>query len=279
MLDPQWPSGIIPPAEYHDGDRLILDELEEFFAQKHNCYALILPSGRAAISLILKVHGINRSHTVFAPKWSSACVWDVIGKYANPTIETKGADVVIAVHKYAQIKTTSEKTLVIEDSCDNLITDNATLFPNDGVAEIISLPKIMGIYSGGLLLTRDKNLFNEGAKLNREFSEFNKYQGELKYQAAIGEPDKFTTYYSLEYNNFAPDDTLLRTIKNELQSIQKNAALISQRLKENNIPETGRLPPVITGKSKTMKHLNMSDSLDTPVWKKIGIIPVHFGAP
>ena len=53
------------------------------------------------------------------------------------------------------------KTIIIEDSTDSIHLNKKSLFLNtNSKFEVVSLPKIISSYSGGLIYTKDKLFYN-----------------------------------------------------------------------------------------------------------------------
>ena len=147
----QWPTPILQTSfkeKIYSFDRLYgrIKKIELFFEEIFSMPTLLLPSGRACISAVLKINNISRENIVWAPKWSSHCVWNNITYFSTPSISLKDhPNVFLNVHKwgYTHYLNTEynncEKCIVIEDSVDSLIDEKYALFPNNGDYEIISL--------------------------------------------------------------------------------------------------------------------------------------------
>ena len=83
--DYQWPESAFKKNFIKIADdNVSLEYIEKYFSELINAQAYLFPSARSALSAILKFKNINRSHTLFAPKWSSHCVWDILARYGNP---------------------------------------------------------------------------------------------------------------------------------------------------------------------------------------------------
>src|SRR5262249_52346147 len=150
MNDYQWPDPVLKSNDKYLADdrserKKLAIGIEEHFRKIFDVEVILVPSGRAAIAILLKYLNINRSHTVFTPKWTPPCVINAVARFGNPnTIYTKDCNVAIVPHKWGQVARFSEKccAFVIEDSVDSIITSPEALFPNCGEVEIISLPKV-----------------------------------------------------------------------------------------------------------------------------------------
>jgi putative PLP-dependent aminotransferase (TIGR04422 family) len=303
--DLQWPCGLLPVplfiADDNESLRLELRDRVECWLSKYwqtNC--MVMPSGRAAISLVLRYLDIGRGHTVFAPRWSSHCVWDVLGRFGNPTcVCPQNADVVLAVHKYARpthYRSASGPT-VIEDACDALLPRGKIAFPNDGRFGVVSLPKVAGTWTGGVLAIRDEA---DAVRLRRmragiPYNGISRIQGEKRWLSAKGKLRRCEDWAACEYANVHPDLTSLQFLHGNLQwALEANARTISKRLKALlNSPltaaaerclETGWLPPVLpVEEMKNMqypllkRHLSLSDDGNDPAFRPCYLIPLHFG--
>ena len=162
MLDQdyQWPSSSLNYFKNNndfssESVEKLINKIEDFFSQQYDCYVCLMPSGRSSISIILRYLNFTRSKTVFIPKWSSNCLYSSIGPYSNVSTDLIDPDLILVNHKWGygyQLHQDYSKKIIIEDSVDTIHLDNSSLFQNNGIAEIISLPKIIGSFSGGLIL-------------------------------------------------------------------------------------------------------------------------------
>lgn len=303
MKDYQWPHAIFAPKEKYHADRsrrerdILTRDIESFFAEKFGTEAILVSSGRSAVSLLLRLRGINRSHIVYVPKWTSTCMFDAIGHVSNPsTIYSDECDVIVAVHKWGKTVRFDKrpKGYVIEDSVDSLINDPSALFPNDGAVEIFSLPKILGTYTGGIIAVRDNSLAAEIRRaLRGADEELARYQSKLRFEAAKGKDTKFVSWLHMEYLNFALDYHALTHIRNALPRYEENRKCIERRLgkvKEAFVDievSPGRLPPLIPlekakypikdGTDVMARHYSWSGRIEKPEYKEAYLIPLHFG--
>jgi putative PLP-dependent aminotransferase (TIGR04422 family) len=298
-----WPMGAVAPPEQptpHDPPRraMLHDRLDEYFTRRIGHPAIVMSSGQAAISLALRFYNVNRGHTIFASRWSSHCVWNVTGRYGNPTSSTPAsADVVLAIHRYGFVELCPPQTSrpVIEDSCDSFVTDGRHLFPNGGDFEIVSVPKVSGIYSGGLLIARTAELADRIKPATREFGAVNEYAGLQRYLGQSGKGPPFCDPNVLEWQNFCPDLTVLQAIEANLDAFDRNRKTIELRLSYLARHATrlldlarplsdGRLPPVLpiplrgsAPEGVLVRHCNRSNSLDRPDYVPCALVPLHFG--
>ena len=64
----------------------------------------------------------------------------------------------------------------------DLLKDKNDLFENKGDFEIISLPKIIGSVSGGIVITKDKNFYEYAKKEQIKNKELGQYQSRCKFE-------------------------------------------------------------------------------------------------
>jgi putative PLP-dependent aminotransferase (TIGR04422 family) len=303
MTDYQWPrpQSDLPPFEWDsdDGERRdAITAVESFFRERLGADAIFVPSGRAAISMVLEAHGIGRGDVVFAPKWSSTCIWDAIRRRANPTVSlTDDCDCVLAVHKWGRTYSVTDESssLVIEDSVDSLFTNDATLFPNDGCCEIISLPKVIGSYGGGIVMTADAALADSLREQQGRNPDFGRRQSHLRYRAATRDSTGLDAWTFKETENRYVDVNLARHVRRCLDNYQRNHDIIERRLAhveshaQLSTPSVsdGRLPPVLAfereqhpsalPESLMVRHDNRAFELDDPTYREVYLLPLHFG--
>jgi putative PLP-dependent aminotransferase (TIGR04422 family) len=280
MIDNQWPYPKINSTDIFNTNIdssdcvKLTSEIENYFKKIFDTEVILVPSGRAAISILLTYFNINRSHTVFAPKWTSHCVWDIVTRLANPITEFKAdCDLAIAVHKWGKIEKFSNTVTskIIEDSVDSIISSPKTLFPNNGDVEIFSLPKIIGSYTGGLIVVKVKKIadaIRESIKYNYELGS---YQSKLRFDYCQDKNNGFEAWEHCEHRNTTVDYNGLISIKNKLPNFEIN----------NN-----RLPPLITLETKKYKEtknanlmtrfFNVNCYLDKPDYRKGYLLPLHF---
>jgi putative PLP-dependent aminotransferase (TIGR04422 family) len=254
-----------------------------------------VPSGRSAISIILRTNGLSRGDSVFAPRFSSNCVWDAISHTADPCNHFHPeVDAAIAVHKWGQVHKFSEDNdfLIIEDSVDSLFISNDTLFPNGGRYEVVSLPKIIGSYTGGLILVRDSNDASKLSNLQADNAELGRYQSRLRFQSKRDSSSKFCKWRHLEHQNTYLDLNAVVNIKKCLDNYVVNRDIIQDRLieitKRTQIKyDPTRLPPLVAFSEYEnndnnvnillSRHVNRSKLLDKPMFQVASLLPIHFG--
>lgn len=301
MDDYQWPQPTFTSGDRYLTDRpsertTLVDAIEGYFKNIFGVEVILVPSGRAAITILLKYLGINRSHTVFTPKWTPPCVIDVVGRISNPnTIYTRHCDVAIVVHKWGQAVRFSEKSdaYLIEDSVDSIVTSSETLFPNLGNVEIFSLPKIIGSYTGGLIIVKTKQLADDIRASLIADDKLARYQSRLRYYSVKGIESGFHSWLhleskntSLDYNGLVHIHGCLRNFEVNSQVIVRRLTILKKRFKDIKIT-LGRLPPVIPldaerhpikkGAAVITRYYSGTGYIDEPNYRPAHIIPLHFG--
>ena len=290
MIDYQWPN---PLKGNRSSNFFSQSEIEFFFKEIFKKDVILVPSGRAALSIILNFYNISRKDKVYAPLWTSHCVWDVITRIANPsTVLNEDNDVVIAVHKWGEVekidKQEIKKSIIIEDSVDSIIEDNCSLFPNDGQFEIFSLPKIIGSFTGGLIVVKNTEDYIKIKSTISENLEFAKYQSRLRYGSSFGENEVYASWSDLEYKNTGLDEIALRSISENLENYLINSTVIKERI--TKVSERfdefkisfKRLPPVLTFDIERYKvnedsNFMIRNRKINGEYKKVYLLPVHFG--
>jgi putative PLP-dependent aminotransferase (TIGR04422 family) len=182
--------------------------IEEFFEEVYpNTYAVIMPSGRSALRLILHYSGLKRSDFFAIPKYSSHCIINSVGMVATPIqhIHDKTTQSII-FHQWGFTRKEPTLSVLIEDSVDSLIPKGGNVFPNDGRFEIISLTKVFGTFIGGLILCQNQH---DATKLKQQRDSTNILGQMHFYLRMAGQiSPKLYTYW----NNAEPLNTLIPTI-------------------------------------------------------------------
>jgi putative PLP-dependent aminotransferase (TIGR04422 family) len=300
VKDYQWPSFFIRSNQKYNIkyqkkiDLKLINELENYFQKYYGFKIILFPSARAGIASILRFLKIDRSKEVFVNKWVSYCIFNTLGKYTNISTNFKDPDVAIAVHKwgYKQIIPKKKNIKIIEDSVDSIIMNRNDLFENEGDFEIISLPKIIGSVSGGIVITKDIN-FYEYAKMEQiKNKELGQYQSRRKFEE-INKKKTFHSYFHHESTNTFLEYNALLNIAKCLKNFQINKNVISERQKyfKKKFNELtfrfDRLGPVIPLKYNLIKNHKLMNEhfllrrihknkykIDT--FKKVYLLPIHF---
>lgn len=292
MYIPTWPL----PQKYKFNNKKIkfikskLDLIENFFKKKYNSkYCVLTSSARVGIILTLKYKKFDRSKIVKIPKWSSHCLNNSIGFVSNIScISGNKINGELLVHHLGQSFRTKKKGLfVIDDSSDSLPKKKFKPYVNSNLSEVVSLPKIIGSYSGGIILTNNYNFYNYLKNYQNKNRELASIQSQKKYDCLVLKKKNFEWHYS-ELENFSLDFNTCENIYENLKNFEQNLVTIKKRkelLSRFEIKnDTYRYGPCIIMKynNKYKKifnsyHVNIYKSLDKQTFVKRHILPIHFG--
>ena len=290
-MDYQWPSYDFKSAEkvkscnYKSG----INHIEQFFSEKLDCYCVLTPSARSAISMYIRLKGLNRNACVQIPQWSSKCLYDAVTPYATPVLKNKNSELDIAVHKWGRLYKSKHASL-IEDSVDSLILDSKSMFFNKGEIGVFSMPKLIGSLSGGILSTKNTNIYSYFKSIQTENKAYGEKVADLRFNK------KSLLYWGdLEYINSYVDKRIVVDVLSNLENYefnisrtQRNLELYVHLLKFNldTVVSSGRLWPVLllpssqfkTGVEKNLMMRNFSTKYNTDnlFFEKMALIPVHF---
>ena len=93
-------------------------------------------------------------------------MFNTIGFYSNPTINLNDPDLFIfnnlwgVKQKIFEKVKLKKKVKLIDDSCDSILLNKSSIFPNNSEYEIFSLPKIIGSVSGGVVISKNKKFIS-----------------------------------------------------------------------------------------------------------------------
>jgi hypothetical protein len=232
--NPAWPIACEPinPKEFSINFELSNTvEVTEQFSERFGCDALVMPSGQAAIALAIKILGLGRGDAIHVPKWLAHCVWRAISGQTNASVSDHNCDAKLIVHHYGKINSISfaDHYNIIEDSVDSLYSQGSEIFAANGRFNVVSLPKTLGTYSGGLIFFArpadyqkaleiiDTNIAHENINgAQRRFDRFCLSQRNV-------DPDVN------EYRNFQTDTFLLRHITDALNTYNAKINIIRSR--------------------------------------------------
>lgn len=225
-----WPRPKLALSSVLSLKAITTSQIENFFnAIYPNAYAVLMPSGRSALRLILIYLGLKRPDLVSIPKYSSHCIINSVGLVATPiqhfTAETKQS---IVFHQWGYIRVIGSMSGIIEDSVDSLIPASGNLFPNDGRFEIISLPKVYGTLIGGLILCQHQR---DADKLRQFRDDSNLLSQKHFYLRLAGQ---FSSRLLAYWNNIEPlnTHTPLIGLRDIWRKIQNFDTLIDDRRKK-----------------------------------------------
>ena len=296
MLE-QWPK----PTSFKFNKSLIkptekeIQRIENFFVKKYSSkYALLMPSGRAAINLILNYFKFNRSNVVSVPKWTSGCLYSSIGSITNISVDNLDkSNCIIIVHKWGstfKLNIKKKKIIKIEDSADCLPNGLYKPFENNSNFEILSLSKIIGSYYGGIILTKDKLFYNHCKKFQTNNTLLSTAKLKKKYKESLKNNNTLSGYDETIYDSF--DGNLTANIIKNLKNFKLNINIIKNRQAyiKKIFPsfsfDKKRLGPVILFPQKKfvalkkileLKHFNFRKNLRSNNYEKCFILPIHFG--
>ncbi len=301
MIDYQWPTvKALPtyiPTSNWEACEGVYASIETALSKQFGVSAVLLPSARAGIASILEFYGVNRKHQVFAPQFSSHCVWDVISRFSNPTIAINSeTDILLAVHKWGYTNSFEVETnaQIIEDSVDTIIQDG-DVFPLHGEFEVLSLPKILGTYCGGVVLTNNKEYIKKIKNSRLDNKVLIAHQSEMKYKKQIGNLPPFTLPEHLEVSNRGLDLFGLEHIAAHLSNYDLNLKTIQNRIDRLNthfdqeVIKAGlsRLPCIFPARFSQFniakpelfmqRQFNCSCLLDGGQFEACWLLPLHFG--
>lgn len=299
IKDYQWPNFLISSKQKYliklekkDNSKLI-NELENYFEKYYGYKIILFPSARAGIASILRFLKIDRSNEVFVNRWVSHCIFTTVGRYTNITTVFKKPDVAIAVHKWGikQIITKKQNLKIIEDSVDTIVEKN-NLFPNNSDFEIVSLPKIIGSVSGGIIITKDANFYKFAKKEQVQNKKLGEYQSRRKFDD-VNKKKSFNTWLYHESTNTYLEYNALLNISKCLKNFQINKSVISERQKyfkkkyselAFKIDQLGPIIPIKYNLIKNHKLMNEhfllrnihKNKYKIDTFKKVYLLPVHF---
>ena len=246
-----------------------------------------MPSARAGIVLTLKYKNFNRSNIVQIPKWSSHCLYDSIGSISNVSCEALNSDCEIVVHTLGETTSIKNKNkFLIDDSSDSLPTDKFKSCLNSKISEVISLPKIIGTYCGGLILTKNESFYNFLKKSQNKNCKKAYTQSLKKYECIISKKKNFEWHYG-EATNFGLDFNTVENIYQNLKNFEKNKQLILKRkkifFKKEFQFDNFRIGPCLLLKydkkfSKFLdtRHISIYKNRKKIKYIKKSILPIHF---
>ncbi len=300
IKDYQWPSFFISSRQKYllnlekkDNTKLI-NTIESYFENYYGYKIILFPSARAGIASILRFLKIDRSNEVFVNRWVSHCIFNTVGRYSNITTVFKKPDVTLAVHKWGikQIITNKETSIIIEDSVDSIIVEKNELFPNNSEFELVSLPKIIGSVSGGIIITKNANFYEFAKKEQFQNKELGKYQSRRKFDD-VNKKKSFDTWLYhestntyLEYNSLSNIQKCLKNFKSNLNFISKRQKYFKEKF-NGLIFKIDRLGPVIPIKYNLIKDHELmkehfllrnihKNKYQIEAFTKVYLLPVHF---
>ena len=234
----QWPSGIFSPKYFDrvsnfEKNSLLKKEIEDFFTERFGYQSVLFPSARNAIYSLMLAKGITRLDRVYIPNFSSNCLYSIFGRCSSVSTDYNNQKIVLVNHKWGIINHTHANpntAVIIEDSCDSIITNESLVFPNGGDYQILSLPKIIGSISGGLILFRNRQDAII-AKLiqNQSISDNRNTQFKLKSKYYKNNMLSSSEWEHFEYSSQGLIRTELIHIIRNLEKLDQNFEIIQKR--------------------------------------------------
>ena len=237
----QWPSGMFGP-EYFDRitnsnkSMFIKKEIEDDFSERFGYRTMLFSSARNALYQLMLAKEITRSDKVYIPNFSSFCLYSIFGQCASVSTDYNNQKIVLVNHKWGITNSThanSDTAVIIEDSCDSIITEKSSVFPNSGDYQIISLPKIIGTTSGGLIIFRKSNdVILEKLIISRTSGSNRNNQFKLKSKYYKYNMSKFSEWEHFEYFFQGLSRPELIHIFKNLPKLDQNFEIIQSRRAE-----------------------------------------------
>ena len=276
-----------------------IKKIENFFKKKYRSkYALLFPSGRAAINSILKYHQIDRSKITNVPLWTSSCLLHALTSITNVSVKNKNTHCKIIVHKWGNTFKLKEKIkknqLLIDDSADCFPNKKFRPFENNSNFEILSLPKLIGSFGGGIILTNKKKFYTNSKKNpKKKYNFFAKKQSKRKFISSFINKDNLDWRY-YESFNISMDFNSVENIYQCLPNYDLNKNIILRRTKlvkrhfKNILNDEKRIGPCLIFNLKKynkfkklleIKNFDFSQIAFKEEYDKCLILPIHFGIP
>jgi len=262
--------------------------IENFFLKKYNSkYCVLVPSARVGIILTLKYKKFDRSKIFKIPKWSSHCLNNSIGYVTNITCTNNYVDGGLLVHHLGQsFRVKKNNFFIIDDSSDSLPHNNFKACFNSNLSEVISLPKIIGSFVGGIVLTNHKNFYFYLKNIQSKNIELATIQTQKKYNCLILKKKIFDWHYT-ELNNYSIDYNLCENVYENLNNFNKNLSIIKKRRELFSMHsiknDKYRLGPCLIMKYNSLfqknlesYHVNIKRTLESHNYIKRHILPIHF---
>lgn len=142
-------------------DRCNTAQVERRLAQIYpGSNPVLFSSARAGLHALMRHLGLTRAELVWTPRFSSHCVIDAIARRATPStwFLPERLSAVLLIHQWGfSHKLPSHLSIpIIEDSADSLFFPGSAMFGCGGRFELISLPKVLGCFGGGVVFCRDE---------------------------------------------------------------------------------------------------------------------------
>ena len=192
-------------------------------------------------------------------------MFNTIGFYSNPTINLNNPDLFIfnnlwgVKQKIFEKEKKKKKVKLIDDSCDSILLNKSSIFPNNSEYEIFSLPKIIGSVSGGIVISKNERFINFCINRQKKNKKLGVLQSKLKF-SELNQKSIIDYRYKEPINSYLEKNTLVDILK-KLKNYEINKNLIIKRIKilKNCINfkiDNDRVGPVIAIELKKLKNQN-----------------------
>jgi putative PLP-dependent aminotransferase (TIGR04422 family) len=144
-----------------------------------NTHPVLFSSVRSGMNSILLHEEAKRSDLIFVPPYSPHCVFDSITRISTPTTDVN-QKVKISFEYYPygfNFCSNQSAEIIVKDRADSFLTSNYNFFEGKSKFEMVSLVKILGTSSGGVIFcSSDKDaqsLINIRNSRNNKISNIN----------------------------------------------------------------------------------------------------------
>jgi len=269
-----WPKTEINSESVYD-DAKGLTEIEQYFSELYAPHKVVYFSrARVAIMAISVIKSLSRPQLTFLQPFSSHCVLSAISHQSTPTTTfSQKSNQQVVYHQWGkktQVNKQLYQNVIIEDAVDSLILTNesAELFPNNAPFCLISLPKIIPVSVGAIIvcqhdadyqnLIQQRNIMEQdvgSARLHLNIPAFKEavLQAKPKLVPVIDKSIKELVEYST------------KKIKLNLDKINQ----IIPSLSLNNEIKSTRLPSNIIMTKEKMSELKLAEQ------ELYGLVPFH----
>jgi putative PLP-dependent aminotransferase (TIGR04422 family) len=280
-----------------------VNEIENHFKKLTGHPVLLFSSARNALYSLTEALELNRKNEIYIPPYSALCLYECFGRSLNISTHLLNQEIVLVNHKWGTIqKSTCDlvNQFVIEDSCDAYLTPGSDLFPNGGQVQLVSLPKILGTISGGLLLfkSQDDPLYVRLRDIQKSQNPSSRlilkkwvyYKSKMRFQGDWEQLEfkqkGINWLESLLLLNVLPEYAKnLRTVDERLKAISK---LVGARLNQSSYSgpvailktENGRLDEDLQFSESIIRkyHLDLSFmNGEKKQYSEVLIFPIHLG--
>jgi putative PLP-dependent aminotransferase (TIGR04422 family) len=267
-------------------------------------YPVVTSSGRSAITVAIQVFELGKVDRIGMPPFSSSCLYFCVGKTSVPVPGDikQMVSAHLVYHQWGYASKVGGDKLKFEDGVDSLCASSDALFPNNGIVEILSLSKMLGVPMGGVAFFRrevDALRAKEirDSRINMAWPQFLLCCG-----SAVSEASGLLWQHAESVNGVLLDflcgeiayklDKLNDLIADRREKLSLVSAMLSPVV---NIRDNMRLPVAIPvpveydeklflllrgdGFSTEQRHFNVS--LDQDNWKlrKVLPLPIHQDVP